>query len=105
MTVRAWLADRNPAPPPALSERVLERLGDDASAPMERVAEACAANGVRTVESLVSTDCSARHHAIDLLAADALITYAIEHAAEHSADFAGDMDGLIARVAAVGRTA
>jgi hypothetical protein len=102
VTVGAWLAERTPAPPQALRERVGERLGRDADVSMERASEVCAASGARTVQALVSTDCSARHHAIDLLAADALITYAIEHAAEHSADFASEMERLIARVAAVG---
>ena len=105
MTVGDWLAQRTPVVPEALRQRVAFQLGDQRSAPAARASEACAAAGVRAVESLISTECAQRQHAIDLLAADALVTYAIESAAEHSSDFAAEMDRLVARVAAVAGSA
>ena len=101
MNVLDWVAERMPTAPPALRERVLFRLGESGNAPRADAAERCAAAGVQLVDSLISTDCSARQHAIDLLAADALVTYAIESAAEASPDFAAEMDALVVRVAAV----
>ena len=101
MTVTDWLAQRTPVVPEALRERVTFQLGDQCNAPAAGASEACAAAGVRVVESLISTECAQRQHAIDLLAADALVTYAIESAAERSPDFAAEMDRLVARVAAV----
>ena len=101
MIVADWLAQRTPVVPEALRERVVFQLGDQCRAPAAGASEACASAGVRVVESLISTECAQRQHAIDLLAADALVTYAIESAAERSPDFAGEMDRLVARVAAV----
>ena len=101
MTVREWVAARTPSAPPALRERVASRLGESGGAPDAEAAERCGAAGVRLVDSLISSDCSARENAIDLLAADALVTYAIERAAETSADFAADMDAMVARVASI----
>lgn len=105
MTVGDWLAQRTPVAPDALRERVALQLGDARGAPAATASEACTAAGVRVVETLISTDCSQRQNAIDLLAADALVTYAIESAAERSADFAAEMDRLVARVAAVAGSA
>ena len=101
MTVGDWLAQRTPVAPEALRQRVVFQLGDARGAPASNASAACAEAGVRVVESLISTECSQRQNAIDLLAADALVTYAIENAAEHSRDFAAEMDQLVARVAAV----
>jgi hypothetical protein len=101
VTVGDWLDQRTPAVPEALRQRVAFQLGDARGAPASNVSDACAEAGVRVVESLISTKCSQRQNAIDLLAADALVTYAIESAAERSKDFAAEMDRLVARVAAV----
>ena len=103
MTVRDWLAERLPASPPAQRERVSFQLGDAGTAPAGEAAGRCAEAGVRVVHSLISTDCSARQHAIDLLAADALVTYAIESAADGSSDFAAEMDAMVLEVAALAR--
>lgn len=101
MTVGEWLAQRTPVPPDALRERLAYRLGASGAAPIASAGEICAAAGVAVVESLIASDFSARQHAIDLLAAAALITYAIERAAESATDFASEMDALVARVAGV----
>ena len=101
MNVRDWVGERLPTAPPALRERVSFQLAEAGRAPAGEAAERLAAAGVRVVDSLISTDCSARENAIDLLAADALVTYAIESAAETSGDFAAAMDAMVLRVAAV----
>ncbi|MGH9422303.1 MAG: hypothetical protein ACRD3J_20160 [Thermoanaerobaculia bacterium] len=77
-TLRAWLASREPVAPPKLVERLEAIIGDDAmngSAGAEILLE----RGISTLRSALSD----RDGALDLLAADALITYAMEAAAEH----------------------
>lgn len=78
----AWLSDVEPAPPASLAARVAEHLGD---APFESVPEAarrCVDSAERVVARLLDADDTTRGSALDLLAADALATYAFELAAE-----------------------
>jgi hypothetical protein len=81
--LRAWLHDRQPAPPAALRDRMLHAIlavvttrTGDAAIPTT-LAEA-SLDALR--HALVK--CDERAAAIDLLAADALLTYAMEAAAE-----------------------
>lgn len=91
MTLSEWLDGRTPRPPEALAERIHSALGAEVEAPVEfgdagecggpahsaLLAAACA---------LLSMDDTQqdedRRLARDLLAADALVTYAFELAAE-----------------------
>lgn len=81
MTVRDWLESRSPKSPPALLSRVLEALGADADAPEARLADVAIAAAERTLSQLIAEQRFERAGAVDLLAADALMTYAYEHAA------------------------
>ncbi len=72
-----WLASRTPRPPEALSDRIDQLIGD-ASCGIEALPMMLITKAKATLSG-VGTDRSA---AIDLLAADALITYAMEAAAE-----------------------
>ena len=81
-TVAGWLARRTPAPPAALRNRLRELLGEDADAHEGEAAVACLAAGQRVLARLLVEGCSARRAALDLLAADALVTYAFESAAD-----------------------
>lgn len=77
----AWLEARRPAPPPALAARLREALlvaGSDGG----DVAERCLDAGERLLAGLLARDCAHRSAALDLLAADALVTYAFEAASE-----------------------
>lgn len=81
-----WLASRTPVPPENLLERMraeIERLGiSDADVSSQNLADA----GASILKSLDDKGCSDRSSALDLLAADALFTYAFEAAAESAAD-------------------
>ena len=81
MTIGEWLATRTPPPPPALATRVREllagRVSDDASLAADRLLDAAE----RTVATLLREGRTGRESAGDLLAADALVTYAFEAAA------------------------
>ena len=80
MTVRDWLADREPSPPRVLRERVEalalavpEQPGDPASTRIDAAQAALA--------RLPRDGAADRATALDLLAVDALVTYAFEFAA------------------------
>lgn len=88
MTVRDWLAARASAAPPVLLARMLELMGDDAGAPAERAASVFIEAARATLGALLAARRFGREGALDLLAADALMTYAYEHAAEGSGNVA-----------------
>jgi hypothetical protein len=82
MTVRDWVELRTPRPPAALVQRMFEFLGADVSSDAQETAELCLAAAERALSSLVETGRFGRDSALDLLAIDALTTYAFEHASK-----------------------
>ena len=80
MTITAWLDARAPAPPAALRRRIDElieepdRTGDPAAT--------CLEAAERALGQLVRGGDAGRAAALDLLAIDALVTYAFEAAAD-----------------------
>jgi hypothetical protein len=76
-SVAAWLSSREPAPPPALLERVQSLAGSvsDGDIPTTLLAGAQDA-----LERVVREGGPERGTALDLLAVDALVTYAFEAA-------------------------
>lgn len=84
MTVRDWLASRASVAPSALLSRMVELLGDDVNAPAERATSVFVETARSTLGELLEAKRFDRDGALDLLAVDALMTYAYEHAAETS---------------------
>ncbi|HWZ27330.1 MAG TPA: hypothetical protein VNX15_02125 [Gemmatimonadales bacterium] len=74
----AWLSGRRPVPPKALAERLTETVGDEAGAPPATLAGL----GARVLDRVAQATPQDRRQALDLLAADALVTYAFEAQAE-----------------------
>jgi hypothetical protein len=74
----AWLSGRRPLPPQALAGRLAETAGDEAGAP----AQTLAALGARLLDRVAQATTQDRRQALDLLAADAFVTYAFEAQAE-----------------------
>jgi hypothetical protein len=72
-----WLASRTPAAPAPLTRRMTELAGDLTFADTSELASLLVERG----ESLLRDIGSDRASALDLLAADAFITYAMEAAA------------------------
>ncbi len=103
MTVADWLGSRAPAPPPVLRARLHALLGEDAAAPATEAPAACLAAGERTLVRLLAEGCSARNAALDLLAADALVTYAFEAAAASPAELRALSERSMALIAAHAR--
>ena len=80
MTVAEWISTRSPAPPPVLVERVLAALGASGDDDAALAAERCLDAAERVVAGLLREGRTGRESAADLLAADALVTYAFEAA-------------------------
>jgi hypothetical protein len=79
-TIAGWIASREPAPPEALTARMIEALGADAALPESRSYDACLAAGERLLAALLDADATGRAAALDLLAVDALVSCAFEAA-------------------------
>ena len=88
-----WLASRTPAPPKELSNRLAALVGDATCADNAAAAELM----LGLASLLLAKLRDDRSGAFDLLAADALITYAMEAAAEDHERF----DDLCVKAAAI----
>ncbi|HEY6061503.1 MAG TPA: hypothetical protein VIV10_13010 [Gemmatimonadales bacterium] len=83
MTVPDWLDSRRPAPPPTLRAHLDRRVPPASRASGESaLPEHLAAAGRALLERVLSHPAAGRDLALDLLAADALVTYAFEAQAE-----------------------
>jgi hypothetical protein len=98
MTIGAWLDARRPAPPENLAARVRRALDGSLEQPDGGAIASC----IRAAESLLISLCddpdAGREVALDLLAADALMTYAFEAAAEEPISLIGFAQGAMWRV-------
>jgi len=86
-TVGGWLASRMPAPPDLLRSRIMIALGAAAERDVADTEGVCLEAAERVLSGLFLDGSGERHEAADLLAADALVTYALEFAAESPAAF------------------
>lgn len=86
MTVREWLERRSRGVPDALTARVVQCLGGDADEPEGRTGEVCLSAATRSLDDLLAGRRFARDSALDLLAVDALTTFAFMHASEAGTD-------------------
>ncbi len=81
--VVTWLENRQPAPPPALAQHLAGCVADDS----EPLPGHLAAVGCALLRRVAANPAGGRELALDLLAADAFVTYAFE--AQADADPAG----------------
>lgn len=83
MTLPDWLDSRRPAPPPTLRAHLDRRVPPASSGGGEgALPDHLAAAGRDVLERVLSYPAAGRDLALDLLAADALVTYAFEAQAE-----------------------
>jgi hypothetical protein len=101
-SVAEWLGEREPAPPDALLRRLREALGHDAGRDSADAAEACLGAGERLLVKVLREGEASRDHALDLLAADALVTYAFEAASARPNALPALAAQAMARMAALG---
>lgn len=76
----AWLRARTPVPPPQLVARIDAMTA--ATAAHDAAADVLLASAEAAMAGLLRDGCLTRESALDLLAVDALVTYAFEAAAD-----------------------
>jgi hypothetical protein len=101
MTVGEWLAARRPTPPDALRSHLADALGADVELAAAETTSACLAAAERLTATLLASTDTSRASALDLLTADALVTYAFESASEHPADLGRRAAEAMRRIASL----
>ena len=102
MTVSDWLRAREPQPPAALSARLNAVLGESLTASAGELSEIFLFAGERLVAELLRSNSTSRDSALDLLTADALVTYAFEAASETPSLIESRAAAAMQRIAALG---
>jgi hypothetical protein len=82
VTVGGWLNAREPAPPARLASRIELAVRDHATRATTDVTQSLLATCETLLRDVVARPAAGRESALDLLAADALATYAFEAAAD-----------------------
>lgn len=100
-TVRAWLDARDPAPPPALMARAREVLDGEGALQLPLAAEPFLGAAESLLARMLREGCDTRGSALDLLVADALVTWAFESAAEGADDLRALALDAMARIASM----
>ena len=101
MTLAEWLDARQPAPPPALRARIETALGSQLHVAGIDTAEPLLEAAEQLVRALLDDGATSRDSALDLLAADALVTYAFEALSERPAQLPGRAAEAMTRIAAL----
>jgi hypothetical protein len=78
MNIAEWLLDRAPTAPAELSSRLLELLGERGREDAAAAPVVCLDAAADLLHALVARPRAGREAALDLLSADALVTYAFE---------------------------
>ncbi|MEP6618953.1 MAG: hypothetical protein ABJE47_06555 [bacterium] len=102
MTIDVWLEARTPRPPAALQTRIRAVLGDALSIEADQAPEIFLAAGERVVAALLRSNSTSRDSALDLLAADALVTYAFEASSTAPHEIERRASAAMTRIAALG---
>jgi len=100
-TVGAWLAAVQPAPPPALAARLAVLLQPYQTLSATHVPESCLAAGEHLLDALLASGATTRGTALDLLAVDALVTYAFQAAADEPQRLEARAARAMARIASL----
>mgnify|MGYP001584987884 FL=1 len=99
MTVlRAWLDAREPAAPDALRARIARLVEEHPEWEALRLPEALLEAGEQLLEQVLAAPARNRSTAVDLLAADACVTYAFEAAADDPDRLVALAEGAITRI-------
>lgn len=82
MNVGEWVWSRDDTPPPRLAARIRATIAERESYPSDRATETLISASVAVLRDVIERPTAGRESALDLLAADALATYALEAAAD-----------------------
>jgi hypothetical protein len=102
VTVGQWLAQREPEAPAALRASLERALGSDLAADAVDAGEVCLRAAERLMADLLRGSCTTRESALELLTADALVTYAFEAASDRPGELASLAADAMVRIAALG---
>ena len=100
-SIGEWFTALRPSPPPALGRRLSELLAPYAELPPSQLPESCLAAGELLLNSLLASGSTTRGTALDLLAADALVTYAFQAAASEPHRIEARAIGAMTRIASL----
>ena len=103
-TVGGWFDALNPAPPEGLRVRLAALLQPFAHLPVQQVPEVCLDAGEQLLDALLASGSTSRETALDLLAVDALITYAFQAAADEPSLMDARAARALASIAALPRS-
>lgn len=101
MTIGEWLEGRTPPPPPALGDRLRSALGDALSRDVAETTDHCLAAAEALLAAVLGQGCTGRADAMDLLTADALVTYAFEAAGDMPGELDARAERAMKRIAAL----
>jgi hypothetical protein len=99
VTVGEWLRAREPRPPAALTARLEEVVGSDMQRDASAGCEVLLAASERLLAQLLNVGATSRVSALDLLVADALVTYAFEAASTDAASIPRHASHAMQRIA------
>jgi hypothetical protein len=102
VTVGEWLVARTPRPPRALAARLDVVLGGALAHDRSEACELLIVAAETLATELLANGSTTRDSALDLLTADALVTYAFEAAAEQPDDLVSRAHDAMRRMAALG---
>ncbi len=94
-----WLEARTPEAPPALRVRIADLVLEHPEWESMPLPEALIAAGERLMQDVLAAPPRNRDSAVDLLAADACVTYAFEAAADEPERIVALADGAMQRIA------
>jgi hypothetical protein len=100
--VGPWLESRGPAPPAHLAARIRALTDRATSAPDAAIADRLLDAAEVAMRALLPDGCLTRESALELLAVDALVTYAFEAAADDPDALERRAADALARIAALG---
>jgi hypothetical protein len=83
MNAEQWIRSRTPAAPAQLRDRMIDALDVRPDAAGQDIVDATAGAGLVLMQTILRGGDQSRATALDLLSADALITYACEAACEN----------------------
>ena len=98
VTPQEWLSTRRPVPPPALRARLVEALGPAGGLPSADLGDTLLGAGEALLSKLLRDGRTDRQTALDLLAADAFVTYAFEAASDNPAPISERAERAMARI-------
>lgn len=99
MALQEWLDGRQPEAPEALRRRIGALVAEHPEWENIPVAQALLAAGELLLRDVLAAAPKDREAALDLLAADACVTYAFEAAADHPLELTALADGAVQRIA------